>query len=162
MAEVELAVGAVLDIASGKEVKGVESKVDRLLQRARRGDPRRIVGSATSTSTSVPTFIDAGGPPSGKAWVFRRITIHTAATLYAAQLTQPSVVYFCSSNPQPMDSVDYAQFVPAAWSYGRGELAIKFPDHLWVGVLAGSTGVQYIVTASVVEEVAEPLRVGGI
>lgn len=76
MSNVELALGAVVDIASTDDVRNGTDKVLSALNGHPRAIYRPVASTATVTSTTIqPLQINLGGPPAGRIWDIRQLVV---------------------------------------------------------------------------------------
>lgn len=149
MPEIELDIGAKFDISSSSDVEKVGRKIDDLDGYLKSVNPKMSIWrdqrTVTSTSTSVQTYLDLGGPSQGRAWSIRRL-VFSNPTPWSTALATPVVVFVSGKSVPPdlTDQVDFGVSLPVAFNYGRGENVIQYPEHVIVGVTAGTVGQVYI------------------
>lgn len=153
--EVELGLGAILDIASGKEVKaGTDSILSQLTKPKGRAQIRRVIGSGLAVATTaVPIMFDTQGPARGMVWSVRAVSMTLAGGSLAAANTTPWAVYVTTGMPSLNDSEawEYANAVPDTIWIGSGGLVLQHPEILVVGFKAAAGGATYIARAMAVE-----------
>lgn len=141
MAKVEFAGGVEVDIATAGDVASVGQKVvdlGALLSKTRHQQRIRTSKAILPTSTTVATFIELAGPPNGKVWDVRSVTVLPTSGPFGAQLAWPVALYAVAGNPTPADVRDVATAIPATFSYGRGSQTVAWPEVIIVGILAGA------------------------
>ena len=165
MAEITLALGAELDIASGDEVREIGGKVDRLhkLFEARprvRSFGRKLHETLTGGGGFTYQFLVLRGgttvsPPSGWLWDIRRISVWptdpftvlagvTVLPLISAQEIQPTSV-----EPQFEHVLNPGLAVPGALTWSGREATVEQHESILLCVKGLANGVQVMAAAQV-------------
>jgi len=112
----------------------------------------RDLASGLAADASGRALFDLGAPATGRIWTVRRVTICAAtpgtaiagtARLYVAS-NPPKV-----GNPSGTFQRDETATFPNFGSWGKWELPVNPPDHLFVILTGAAAGTAVTVTASV-------------
>ncbi len=153
--EVEFGLGALVDIASGKELKEQGDELKRLLRGL--ADPRGRsvprVESITVATGKTTAVISLGGPPPGKVWHARRwaVCASDAFTVPSGVLCA-SFVGAAASGGSLDGLIDPGASLPNSARWSHDEVVIRQSQQLYfllTGVAAGQT---YLANATMTEE----------
>lgn len=157
MAEAQLVLGGVVDIATGKEVReAVDSGVDRLIRRRDKDRKIRtripksytVIGAASATGTWV---LDFGMPPAGWVWEMVEVVI-TAGDDRTAPASMVAALYngnppgqnqnnTISATPALANLMRPAQAVPATFVFGGEDYTIHYGENLFAVVYSPTTAI---------------------
>lgn len=168
MAEVTFAIGAVADLATGKEVQqAVDSGISRLERRMH--DKDRGVRLRPADSLSLPVaatgtyYLDLGTPAPGTLWWLQELLVCVDDNRTAPAGTV--AVAYCGGSPNQAgnnvtDVPSLAQLirpgtaVPAVWTFGGEVWPVKDGERLSVIVYAPTTALTTIAAVATVDQVA--------
>lgn len=145
--EVQLGVGAVLDIATTREI---DSIVRGALNDSIRRPGDVVTGRRAGTSVNlvnangVQAPVDLGGPAQGKLWDVRSLTValDTGSGPFASLPANSNIVFICAAmRPQPGQyeaaALDAGANATGVYTVGRWTIPVYSPNHLWAWVNLG-------------------------
>lgn len=159
--DVKLALGAEVDIASGKEIDGLRDDVATMFDRAKPVRPMYMtqVGSK-SISDPFTGFVDVGSPPAGRIWNVLGYaivgnsdsTLSSAgrATLYIGDLPTSGV-------PTLAQAKAFAASVPFGDTFGENVMWCSSPQHVFFNVSAIAGLSQFVANVFIAEYRADDL-----
>lgn len=157
MATVKIAGGAEIDLATGAEVAAQGDRMASLFGAAviPPASYQRRAASVAPTSSTLPTYLDLGGPADGVLWEVRMILLTWAPNgAFGAAISQPIAILVSGApltNLGPVDVVDLGLATPVSFLYASDALIAQAPEHVYVGVLASAAqvataGGQFVAT----------------
>ncbi len=160
MAELKMALGAVADIASGKEVAdGVNKILDNL--NGKKAYPKYFKRVAPGTSAaSGDLLLDLGGPGVGESWDVRAIVVIKTDPWTAGGANEKAGVYIgqgfasfaANAGTAPIAELeDAGQSLPYTQHYVRGQLYVVYPNHIYVVVHSPAATTAYDAIARLVQ-----------
>ena len=142
--EVQLGVGAIVDIATGGELDAAKTDILGALAKRRGGVPRR--GGVSQLIAASPTVVRLATIATGKIWDMRSLSIVADSGNGPFNSPGLNVVYFASSvqpSPNAYDAGDiiFGQNIgggvgtsgyPFTETFSKGQQTIRGPRGLWV------------------------------
>lgn len=151
-----------LDLLGGsvKRLAEQQERANQLVQQAGLLQPSSRTETAADVCGSTGTLVlDLGGPAQGRLWDVRRIVVGGATRLTAAAGTADVFVSAAGKLQQPgslLDWADEAATMPLMATYGAAELALRYPEHLFIVINGGTSTQQYLAAARVVDHMDTP------
>lgn len=149
LASIDLRLGAL----SGQMADNSHRKSRDDAERSSPGD-YQYASQAVCPTPTAPFSIPLGSPDQGQWWNVRRITCGgTDVTVTAAgaawvsvQGANPAGVIGSGQNPGIPTLVDHFLTLPNLDSYGTHQLVLDETEFLWVTIIGGTAGQQYIAS----------------
>ncbi len=153
--EVEFGLGALVDIASGKELKEQGDELKRLL--AALSDPRGRslprVDTVTVGAGQTTAVLNLGGPPAGKVWHARRWCVCAGDAFSSPSgVAVASFVGSAASKGSLDGLIDPGASLPNSARWSHDEVVIRSGQQLYFLLSGVAAGQSYLANALVTEE----------
>lgn len=167
-AEVDVKLGSILlGIAAG--IERVSDRLDSLVREwvyARKGPITVQEQASGQTNTSGVVWLGLGGPAYGRVREVRRIIISgsfistsSSGTAEVCVIPGSSAAAISSQGEPPAGWVkDFASEIPLVAPYSAGQMRLRHPNHLYIVVLGGGSGVQYVANLDALDLPDEIVR----
>lgn len=156
--EITLAGGAVLDIATRKDVSDIVDGALRRVNSRNHTMPRRDAkGANIAAGFTGYVPIDCGGPSNGRVWDVRALSVtlivNSVFDVFQAQQANVLAAFLATPSQPQAGMFDAGAVITAAAAapfdrkFGAGQAPILAPDHLWcwVKVTQAVAGLQAVI-----------------
>jgi len=140
----------------------VMSSVERAVQRPpAQPFTTRLYKAAVSSSGSADLVLGLGAPNSGRFWDVRNVVV--GGRNWATTVAGTALLVVTGTHPTSADSVgidavhDEATSLPLPAFYGSGQIRIRFPERLFIIVVAPTASTEYHAAATI-EQYEEGIR----
>lgn len=122
--------------------------------------PGRLAASTiTPAANTNPVVLDLGGPSQGRVWEVRNLVVGGALPTTVVAGRADVFVSGAGASQQPnslLDWRDYASTLPNAALYGAGDLALIYPENLFVVLTGYTVSTQYLALAGITDRLDSP------
>lgn len=151
-----LGIEARLLFELGSEVAGIRAEWAKYLKLQVEYEKRGPVTvqmnrDGTVDANGDPEWIDLGGPAYGRVWEVRRLVtggLTWATTAAGTALAVVSSTPLRRQVPNIANVRDEATSLPLPAFYGAGQFSVRNPDHVFIVIIGGTAGQQYVANGS--------------